>query len=187
MVIIRIFCFVILKGYIRLFYSVSVKNFYYLKNSKTPIIIASNHPSLIDTLIFKIVFPRVFYVNGAKSNYFSNPIKRLTMKLGRVQQISSFENFVAETKDILFCRGKDLLMYPQMSRSSNLTHFVDWCAKTSLMLEVNIIPVNIRYKSKGKLRSKVQICIGEPILTNSSNISVIKLNNLLYQKIKELD
>lgn len=186
MLLTRLFCFALLKAYVNMFYSIKIKNNHYLKYHKEPVIIASNHPSLLDTFIYKIALRRIFYVCGARANYFSNPLKRLVMKLGRVQKISTFENFVSETEKILFNNKRDVLMYPEMKRSSTLSEFVEWCAQTSLDLKVNIVPIHIGYKKADKLKSEVRISIGKPIYIKNSRFSVGKLNELLHQKITEL-
>jgi 1-acyl-sn-glycerol-3-phosphate acyltransferase len=171
------------KIYIRLKYSISVKNKGVLRQLQAPLIFISNHPSLLDSVIYKCVLGRPFFICGAKEKYFSSRRKRILMKLGRVIKVTSEEMFVKDCMDLIRDR-KNILVYPEMGRYRNMEKFVNWCAKVAIHANATVIPLKIAGTEKESIRN-IEVRIGEAI-NSQECCSSDELNELFYNKIKSL-
>jgi len=180
---IRSIILILTKIYVRMKYRVSIKNKRALQHLRTPLIFISNHPSLLDSVIYKCILGRRFFICGAKEKYFSSPLSRLVMQLGRVVKVTSEEKFVEDCTALIHHK-ENILIYPEMGRSIQMQKFVNWCAKVAIHTNATVIPLKIAGTEKASARD-IEIRIGEAI-DGRQYRSCDELNELFFNKIKSL-
>jgi 1-acyl-sn-glycerol-3-phosphate acyltransferase len=177
---------IVLPLFIRLYiysrYRIEVHNRDALSDLPRPVIFVSNHNHVIDSLIYKCILGSKFYVCGAAETYFSSPMKRFIMQLGRVIKFSSGEKFLSECLSLL-SRGKCVLLYPEMSTRKEMKKFEIHGARVAFHSKVPIVPMRIRgTEQKNRI---VNIYFGQPIVNHGCE-SEEQLNLLLFTSIKSL-
>lgn len=156
----------IFKAYLRLKYerkyNVTIKNQSVLDQVSNPVIFISNHPSLKDTVFYKLYLAKEFYICGAQEKYFSTARKRFKMKLGKITKVTTLEEFMSDCSRLI--QSNHLLIYPQMSRNKEITGFKDWCARVAIANDATVIPMRIRGTEEGASPGReIEISIGEAI------------------------
>lgn len=169
--------------YVRIKYRVKVNDLRLVPSDQHPLLFISNHPSLLDTLIYKSVLKEDFYVCGAKEKYFSTSGRRLIMKLARVIKVTSEDKFLKDCSELLY-RQQHILIYPEMGRSREMSSFINWGARVAQQSGVTVVPMRI-YGTAASPVKEIEIKVGEAF-NSPPNMDSNELNELFYKKIKEL-
>jgi 1-acyl-sn-glycerol-3-phosphate acyltransferase len=169
--------------YIKCKYRIKMQNPQLIPRNRKPLLFISNHPSLLDTVIYKCALKQDFYVCGAKENYFSTASKRWIMKLARIIKVTGEENFLRDCSDLL-SRRRHILIYPEMGRRPELGSFLNWGARVAKQSGVTVVPMRIYGTTSTPVRD-IEIRVGEAF-TSPENMDYTELNELFFKKIKDL-
>jgi len=137
-----------------------------LPRQARPLIVVSNHPSLMDTVYYSCALTPPVTVCGAKPRYFSSVASRTLMRLGNVMRVEGHAQYVADCTRLLE-QGRILLTFPEMGRQpQGVGPFSAWTAEVALRTAVPILPCHIRHAA-GKTRQAV-ITVGEEFLASGT-------------------
>lgn len=151
-----------LRWYLRRKYRVRVHG--YAPRGREPLIFISNHPHIMDTVLYKCFLSREVFVCGARPRYFSNAWKRFLMRLGKVRKVTTEAAYLADCQQLL-AQGHRLLIYPELGRHKALGPFRDWAAKVALVAGVPVVPLSIRSTAEAR-HDGIEIRIGTPVDPN---------------------
>lgn len=173
----------LLRLYVRFKFNIKVNNLALIPAAQRPLLFISNHPSLMDTLIYKCVLKQEFYVCGAKEKYFSTAGKRFIMKLARIIKVTKEDKFLEDCK-MLLNRKYHILIYPEMGRFPEMSQFISWGAKVAQASGATVIPMRISGTASKPVKN-IEINIGRAF-SSPAGMDSSALNEIFFTKIKEL-
>lgn len=147
---------------------------------KGPLIIASNHKSILDPLILMVILP--YYITFLAASYlFKIPFLNIILKLVGVLPVKEKKQDLRTLKRAidLLKNGNIVGVFPEggVSVNGNVKEFKPGFAFLSVKTNAPILPIAIigteRVLPPGKWipkKAKVKICIGEPIFLEKVNI-----------------
>ncbi len=133
-----------------------------LPKSRRPLVVACNHPALIDTFYLTLAIRPRFVVCGAKPSYFRNRRLRALTALANVLEVRDHDTYLEDCAQLLRA-GEVLLIYPEMGRRpEGLGRFETWAAEVALDNQVPVLPCFLHGTGVGQ-RGPVKLVVGQEL------------------------
>lgn len=173
-----------------------------LQNIPSPFIVISNHISMYDSFVFRVVlglFTNKLPLRFMAVKKFENQYLNILSSLWIIDILYTLFGVVVvepgrgidknlERAQKIIHRGGNMVIFPEGSviKDGNIAPFKAGAAVLAQKTSASVIPIALRFGKKGFWRREFIINIGD-VIEVDENLSSEEINNMFYEKIVDLN